>query len=108
MIAAIPDDDQPRIIEQVVRLPGVVHRVNIGTITVEDLPAPPSRDQMVDIDALAQRLGIKRQPSKLTEFQDMLLQELERHAHMPTRFPPRRCLSCGAQTDADGDLPCDH
>ena len=106
MIAAIPDDEQPRIIEQVVRLPGVVHRVNVGTITVEDLPAPPHRDQMIDLDAMADSFGIKRQPSKFTEFQDLLLQELERHTHRARPNVP--CLSCGAKTDAAGDLPCGH
>ena len=78
----------------------------VGLITVEDIPAPPPRESMIDLNALAESSGIKRCPSDLPSFEELLLQELERHAHMPTRFPPRRCLSCGAKTDADGNLPC--
>lgn len=55
MIAAIPAEDRPTIIEQVVHLPGEVHRVNA-------LISPAQRT----------------------------------------------CLSCGAKTNAEGQLPCGH
>ncbi|MGL5181007.1 hypothetical protein [Herbaspirillum huttiense] len=80
----------------------------VGLITVEDIPASPLPDSMIDLNALAESSGIKRCPSDLPSFEELLLQELERHAHMPARFPPRRCLSCGAQTNAEGQLPCGH
>ncbi|MBN9356214.1 MAG: hypothetical protein J0I15_07190 [Herbaspirillum huttiense] len=57
MIAAIPAEDRPTIIEQVVHLPGDVHRVRVNTII---------------------------SPAQ------------------------RTCLSCGAKTNAEGQLPCGH
>lgn len=79
-----------------------------GLITIQDIPTPPPRESMINLDLLAESLGIKLQPSNLPAFQDLLIQELERHAHMPSRFPPRRCLSCGARTNDQGELPCGH
>ncbi|WP_343724913.1 hypothetical protein [Herbaspirillum huttiense] len=61
---------------------------------------------MIDLNALAESSGIKRCPSDLPSFEELLLQELERHSHRPR--PGLRCLSCGAQTNAEGQLPCGH
>lgn len=80
--------------------------IGSGFVTIEDIPAPPPREAMIDLNALAEASGLKRRPSNLPSFEELLLQELERHSHRPR--PGLRCLSCGAQTNAEGQLPCGH
>lgn len=60
------------------------------------------------LDFMADSYGVKRQPSNFTEFQDLLLQELELHSHSHRTRAGATCLSCGAKTNAAGELPCGH
>lgn len=84
MIAAIPAEDRPTVIEQ--RVP-------------EHL-TPPRPDLAEAVNAV--RIEVVHQ------FQNVLPRRFSVLARAIRNGAPLTCLSCGAKTLADGSLPCGH